>query len=206
MGKPLIDLTGKKFGILQVLHRSGSSSGKAVWRCLCECGSLRDVISAHLRSGRQVSCGCLRSERASKQKKTHGHTVGSRVSPTYAVWQNMHYRCKPENAEKFPHYTHVNVCDEWASFSVFLEDMGARPDGLTLDRIDGSKGYYPENCRWVDMAAQSRNRRNNVWVDVDGEVLCREDARNKLGYSNKRMNKYVADNRLTNTQLQELTA
>jgi hypothetical protein len=117
----------------------------------------------------------------------------------------MHYRCRPENAEKYPHYAEINVCERWSSFDSFLEDMGERPEGLTIDRIDGSKGYSPENCRWVDMATQNRNRKDNVWVNVDGEVMCREDAKNKLGYNNKRMNKYIAHNILTNAQLVELT-
>jgi hypothetical protein len=206
MGKPLIDLTGQKFGSLKVLRKNGNSGGKAVWECICECGNVKNVRGVHLRSGRQVSCGCLKSGRASKQKRTHGHTTGGAVSPTYAVWQNMHYRCKPQNAEKYPHYAHVIVCERWSSFDAFLEDMGVRPDGLTIDRIDGSKGYSPDNCRWADVATQNRNRKSNVWVGLCGEVLCREDAKNKLGYGNKRMNKYVADNRITNAQLQRLTS
>jgi len=206
MGKPLIDLSGQVFGRLTVKKKNGHSGGKAVWECTCSCGNVCSVRGVHLRSGRQVSCGCYKSEQVSKQKTKHGHAIGGVVSPTYAVWQNMQYRCKQENAEKYPHYANVNVCDRWASFDAFLEDMGVRPDGLTLDRVDGSKGYSPENCRWVDMATQNRNRKDNVWVYVGGDVMCREDAKKKLGYGNKRMNKYVSDNRLTNAQLQELTA
>lgn len=206
MGKPLIDLTGKQFGHLVVLRKSGHSGGKAVWECLCECGVVKHIRGVHLRSGRQVSCGCLKSQRATEHKTTHGHSVGGKVSPTYSVWQNMHYRCKPQNASKYPHYAHVSVCGGWSSFESFLEDMGEKPNGLTLDRIDGSKGYSPDNCRWADIATQNRNRKSNVWVAVDGEILCREDAKNKLGYGNKRMNKYVADNQVSNAQLQALTA
>lgn len=206
MGKPIIDLTGKQFDHLVVLRKSGHSGGKAVWECLCECGVVKHIRGVHLRSGRQVSCGCLKSQRATEQKTTHGHSVGGKVSPTYSVWQNMHYRCKTQNSSKYPHYAHVSVCDRWSSFESFLEDMGEKPNGLTLDRIDGSKGYSPDNCRWADMATQNRNRKSNVWVAVDGEILCREDAKNKLGYGNKRMNQYVADNQVSNAQIQALTA
>ena len=202
----MIDLTGKTFGRLSVLRKAGHSGGKAIWECLCECGTIKPVRGVHLRSGRQVSCGCLKAARATEQKTTHGHSAGGKVSPTYSVWQNMHYRCKPQNASKYPHYAHVSVCGRWSSFEFFLEDMGERPNGLTLDRIDGSMGYSPDNCRWVDMATQNRNRKDNVWVDVDGQVMCRADAQRHLKIGSKRMDQYVARNRLNNDQLQEQTA
>ena len=206
MGKPLIDLTGKTFGRLTVKEKKGNSGGKSLWLCSCSCGAERVVRGVHLRNGRQVSCGCYRSENTARQKTKHGHARKGHLSSTYTVWQNMMYRCKPENADKYPHYKNITVCKEWHQFDCFLRDMGERPEGLTIDRIDGSLGYFKENCRWVDMATQNRNRKDNVWVSVGNQVMCKADAKKLLGFGTKRMEKYAAKNRLTNDQLVEITS
>ena len=208
MGKPLIDLTGKTFGRLSVIEKSGNSGGKSLWKCACLCGKEVVVRGVHLRQGRQVSCGCYRSENTSKRLTKHGHSKNGKISPTYIVWQNMIYRCNPENANLYPHYKHVHVCDKWKSFEGFLEDMGERPEGLTIDRIDGTLGYFKENCRWTDMATQNRNRKDNVWLNIDGEVMCRADAMKMLGLKSiKSANNYARKNNLfLNSQLVELTS
>ena len=209
MGKALIDLTGKTFGRLTVKERKGNSGGKSLWLCSCSCGNEKIVRGVHLRSGKQVSCGCYRAENTAKQKTKHGHAKKGQISPTYVVWQNMMYRCKPENAEKYPHYKDITVCNDWHKFDCFLRDMGEKPDGLTIDRIDNSRGYFKENCRWVDMATQNRNRRDNVWLAVDGEAMCRADAIKKLGLKSVNgANAYAKKNNLflTNAQLVELTS
>jgi len=83
-------------------------------------------------------------------------------TPTYRRWGYMKRRCKSD-----PNYTRngTTVCEEWANdFAAFLRDMGEVPEGMTLDRIDGTKGYEPGNCRWATYAEQNRNRSTNVWV------------------------------------------
>lgn len=79
-------------------------------------------------------------------------------TPTYLAWQNMKARCA---REVFAHdYAHVNVCNRWEnSFLAFLEDMGERPEGMSLDRIDPTGNYEPANCRWADASTQARNTR-----------------------------------------------
>jgi hypothetical protein len=209
MGKPLIDLSGKTFGRLTVLEKAGNSGGKAVWLCQCKCGTKKEIRGVHLRKGRQVSCGCYRSENTAKCKTKHGHAKSDGLSPTYIVWQNMINRCKPENADKYPHYKDIDVCERWLSFENFLCDMGERPEGLTIDRIDGTKGYQKDNCRWVDMATQNRNRRDNVWIRFADKILCRTDAMKAYGMrSVKGMDSYAKKHNLfvTNDQLVELTS
>lgn len=90
----------------------------------------------------------------------HGHRA--RNTPTYLTWRGMKERCHNPRHKSFPQYggAGIWVCDAWrASFLAFLADMGERPEGTTLDRIDGNKGYFKENCRWANKATQEKNKR-----------------------------------------------
>jgi len=92
---------------------------------------------------------------------------------------NMKDRCSNRKNKAYPRYggRGITVCDRWQhSYESFLEDMGRRPDGLTLDRIDNSKGYSPENCRWATPAEQAKNRRSNVMVEYSGKRMNLKDA------------------------------
>lgn len=193
MGKPLIDLTDMKFGRLSVKGRAGFD-GKTLWHCLCDCGEERVVRGTHLRSGRQVSCGCQRADTARLQMTKHGNSPRSGISRTYSIWQNMVARCTNPNNDNWQHYggRGITVCDHWLSFENFLRDMGDVPIKATLDRIDTNGEYSLSNCRWTDWATQMRNKRNNVWVELNGEKMVREDAKAILGFNNRKMNKFVA--------------
>lgn len=91
-------------------------------------------------------------------------------SSTHAIWRGMLARCRNVNAKDYARYgaRGITVCDRWLSFALFLADMGERPAGMTLERRDGSKGYFPENCTWATPTQQARNRRGNVNVTHDG--------------------------------------
>lgn len=94
--------------------------------------------------------------------KTHGHSAGGE-SPTYTSWKNMKKRCLNPTNRYYRQYggRGITVCEAWLKFDVFLRDMGEKPIGLTLDRIDNNRGYEPANCRWVTRAVQQQNRRCN---------------------------------------------
>jgi len=104
----------------------------------------------------------------------HGHTRGARGAtvrtPTYNSWRAMVSRCTCETDTAYPNYggKGVTVCDRWRTFANFIEDMGERPPGKTLDRIDNTKGYWPDNCRWAGLKAQSRNRSTTRVFLVEG--------------------------------------
>lgn len=89
-------------------------------------------------------------------------------TPTYKSWAEMKYRC---GNKKRPDYVNISFDISWRDFRVFLKDMGKRPLGTTLDRIDGTKGYSKNNCRWATNIEQAENRKSTRYFFYNGKNM-----------------------------------
>lgn len=165
------NLIGKRQGRLVFERLTGKKSKfeKYLWVAKCDCGNSVIVES----STKNRSCGCLGPETTSKRMTTHGHSKHGKKTPTYTSWRAMIDRCS-ENAsshKKFYYDRGIKVCNRWKnSFENFLLDMGKRPKGKTLDRIDPTKDYKPSNCRWASQETQFNNRRIQNAIRIADEV------------------------------------
>jgi len=155
------DLTGQRFGKLVVLRKTDlRRKGKILWICQCDCGNMHQAMSSRLISGHTKSCGCYQREKITEMNLTHG---GSH-SRLYSIWASMKTRCSNPNYKKFDYYggRGITVCHEWQeSFETFRDWALANGyrDDLTLDRKNGDKGYFPENCQWATWSEQRLNQK-----------------------------------------------
>jgi hypothetical protein len=151
-----------KFGRLTVIAYAPSNKHRQKRViCRCDCGTTKTFVLHNLKWRDTKSCGCLNRENASRKGKAnrrHGHAVPR--TPTYRSWKAMHGRCRDSNNVSYTRYggRGIKVCKRWNKFENFLTDMGKRPAGRTLDRIDSNRGYTPENCRWATAQEHRRNR------------------------------------------------
>ena len=162
---------GERFGRLTVIAvaRHDPRRGAYFMTCRCDCGETRDVREDCLTTGNTRSCGCLQPETAKANAK-HGMWR----SRTYHIWRGMKRRCAPGYKGKKAHLyagKGIKVCRRWAdSFEAFLEDMGEAPEGLTIEREDGNKGYEPGNCRWATPREQANNTSRNRLISYLGKA------------------------------------
>jgi hypothetical protein len=166
----IVNLAGQQFDRLFVLGYAGRTyKGYHFWLCRCACGTPKTVCNSHLTDGSSKSCGCYGGGRASNTNRTHGMTR-QRI---YCLWSDMLTRC---NNPKFKQYADyggrgIKVCERWREFENFYADMGEPPSpSHSLDRIDNSLGYSPENVRWASRIEQANNKRNNRLITCNGET------------------------------------
>ena len=152
-----------------------------------ECGSVFEVPDHRVKKGRGKFCS--RKCAAASSRHSHGHARRTKNSKTYTSWAAMKGRCRNPNNPKYYLYggAGVQVCDRWMDFKTFLSDMGERPPGMSLDRIDSAGDYTPENCRWATPGTQSTNTRQNVWYTIGDERLTNAQLARRAGVNTRTM-------------------
>lgn len=161
-------MIGQRFGRLIVTAQAERKNGYVMWECTCDCGGTIVVRTGNLKYAITSSCGCLRRENTANLRRTHGRSKSS----IHNTWCLMKERCANQE-DNYYGGRGITVCERWLhSFENFLADMGERPfPGAQIDRIDNSKGYSPDNCRWSTRKENGRNKRNNVILTLKGESL-----------------------------------
>lgn len=160
-----------KYGKLTFIGHFGTSPDKHIlWKMICDCGNERIAMATRVRQGAIFQCHACATQAGAEANKKHG----MRNTSEYTSWQSMKRRCLSETDKDYKKYgaKGITICKEWIdSFECFFNDMGRKPKGSSLDRIDNTKGYYKENCRWATDSQQQRNKRNSrVWL-IKGKVF-----------------------------------
>ncbi len=168
MGRQAADMTGERYGRLICVTPTKSTQSGMYWECKCDCGKITEVLRGNLLKGTTQSCGCLWSESriANGYKRIkHGRTSrinGKKINRngTYSTWEAMIGRCTNPNSDWYHRYggRGIKVCERWLKFENFLSDMGERPKGKTIDRIDNDGNYELCNCKWSTPKEQANNK------------------------------------------------
>lgn len=187
-----LDISKKRFGRLVAIKPIGKNhKGNYVWLCKCDCGKETNVPVSYLTKGSTTSCGCYRNELSRKKLLKHG-LCNTRI---YEIWWGIVQRCKDKNSRNYKNYgaKGITLCEEWGKFIPFYEwaILNGYKDDLTIERIDNSQGYYPDNCCWK---TAKEHRSTNVFYVVNGEKLTIAEISEKYGVNyqclHKRLRKY----------------
>ena len=187
---------GSRFSNLVVVENLPPRNGKRFVVAECDCGVKKEFRLSHLTLEKTKSCGCLLASFTKENKTVHGKSR----TIEHNTWSRIIGRCYNPKNWQYHNYgaRGISVCERWRnSFPAFLEDMGSRPNGMSIDRIDNSGNYEPANCRWATPKEQSNNTRRTIILNVDGVEKSLTDWCGELGLNRQtvwqRVSKYGWD-------------
>jgi len=158
---------GNVYGRLTIISLSHKKNGLPYYNCTCSCGTSKVILIYDIVKGKTKSCGCLHDEMVVSRNTKHNNSIRNKLTPEYKSWASARSRCVNINNAAYQKYggRGIKMCDEWLNdFSKFLSDMGPRPIGYSLDRINNDGGYNPINCRWASRREQNNNQSNTVFI------------------------------------------
>lgn len=163
---------GTRFVVVGMAEPRRTGNGTArQYKCACDCGNEKIVVSCSLKAGKTQSCGCLHKEILRGRMLVHGHSSGSVRTPEHSAWHSLRQRCNNPSNRKYQDYG-GKVCERWNSFSAFFADMGVKPSAKhSVGRINNDGDYCPDNCRWETPSQQANNCRSNRLVTFKGKTL-----------------------------------
>lgn len=170
------DITAKRFGSLVAVRFDHKVGKRSYWLFKCDCGKEKVILKSNVIYGKQKACGCQ------MLRIKHGLT-NTRL---HHIWIGMKSRCYDKNKSCYRNYggKGIKVCDLWKNdfvpFYNWAMENGYKK-GLTIDRIDSTRDYCPENCRWVTRAEQNRNTSRNLMITYKGETRCLREMSRKYG-------------------------
>lgn len=175
--KNIINVKFTRLTVVSVFDwENENGKGGPLYNCVCDCGNTFIAAHEYLIKGTRKSCGCLKKELDEKFTSslvTHGLTK----HPLYSTWRSMLARCYNQKNSNYHNYggRGITVCDRWLEkdgLINFIKDMGERPDGLSLDRVDNNGNYTPENCRWASKSLQHFNKRQKDGKELPKGIRC----------------------------------
>lgn len=189
MGK-VDDLKGKKFNNLYVVERADSDkSGKARWKCLCDCGNYTVVTGSNLKTNSVKSCGCL------IHRKSWNHYIEKSSKRLYSIWCGMKGRCNNPNHPAYKNYggRGISICKEWKDFRNFEKWSLDNEyfDNASIERKDVNENYSPQNCCWIPLAEQAKNRRSSYEIIHNGRKLNLTEYCKELNLDYKRVHSRI---------------
>ena len=168
------DIAGLKYGRLTVIKEVNPRKRSRVFQCECSCGKTKDINMGSLRGGLTKSCGCLRDEINTKRETKHG----LRYQPMYGTYNDIKARCLNKKRRGYAGYggRGIKIHSEWEDspksfFDYIASELGERPEGQTLDRINNDGNYEPGNLKWSTPRQQCNNQRTNKHITFNGETL-----------------------------------
>ena len=184
-----IDITGQRFGRWTALCPVGADRNGRRWLCRCSCGAERPVSAHNLRSGKSLSCGCVHHENP-------GHLIhGMSHTKMHVAWKGMLARCENPNNTNYCRYgaRGIRVCERWHKFANFFADMGPRPVGAQIDRINNDGNYEPGNCRWVTRRQNCNNQRRSRRITFHGRTRTIAEWAQEYGLKRSTLGRRIRD-------------